>query len=220
LSLTSWIFIGMAAGVALGITAPGVAMHLGIVSSIFLRLIKSIIAPLLFGTLVYGIAGAGSIKQMGRIGLKAIVYFELVTTIALFLGLGAVNLVRPGDGMKLERSAAEAALPNKPPTLDAILEHVFPTSIIDAMARGDVLQVVVFSFLFGAACAAIGAKAKPVVDFAESLSDRLFQNRSNPVQSARRQSTTGCLFRAEHDIFEQVAGGKIRQVVIAFEKAR
>src|SRR6202163_4637735 len=165
----------MAAGVALGITAPGVAMHLGIVSSIFLRLIKSIIAPLLFGTLVYGIAGAGSIKQMGRIGLKAIVYFELVTTIALFLGLGAVNLVRPGDGMKLERSAAEAALPNKPPTLDTILEHVFPTSIIDAMARGDVLQVVVFSFLFGAACAAIGAKAKPVVDFAESLAEVMFR---------------------------------------------
>ena len=164
----------MAAGVALGITAPGVAMHLGIVSSIFLRLIKSIIAPLLFATLVYGIAGAGSIKQMGRIGLKAIVYFELVTTIALFLGLGAVNLVRPGDGMKLERSAAEAALPNKPPTLDSILEHVFPTSIIDAMARGDVLQVVVFSFLFGAACAAIGAKAKPVVDFAESLAEVMF----------------------------------------------
>ena len=175
LSLTSWIFIGMAAGIALGITAPGVAMHLGIVSSIFLRLIKSIIAPLLFGTLVYGIAGTGSIKQMGRIGLKAIVYFELVTTIALFLGLGAVNLVRPGDGMKLERSAAEAALPNKPPTLDTILEHVFPTSIIDAMARGDVLQVVVFSFLFGAACAAIGAKAKPVVDFAESLAEVMFR---------------------------------------------
>jgi proton glutamate symport protein len=175
LSLTSWIFIGMAAGVALGITAPDAAMHLGIVSSIFLRLIKSIIAPLLFGTLVYGIAGAGSIKQMGRIGLKAIVYFELVTTIALFLGLGAVNLVRPGDGMKLERSAAEAAIPAKPPTLDAILEHVFPTSIIDAMARGDVLQVVVFSFLFGAACAGIGTKAKPVVDFAESLAEVMFR---------------------------------------------
>src|ERR1700720_3768363 len=148
LSLTSWIFVGMAAGIALGTIAPGVAMHLGIVSSIFLRLIKSIIAPLLFGTLVYGIAGAGSIRQMGRIGLKAIVYFELVTTIALFLGLAAVNLIRPGDGMKLERSAAEAALPNKPPTLDTILEHVFPPSIIDAMAPGDVLQVVVFSFLF------------------------------------------------------------------------
>jgi proton glutamate symport protein len=166
----------MAAGIALGVAAPGVAAHLAIVSNIFLRLIKSIIAPLLFGTLVYGIAGAGSIKQMGRIGVKAIVYFELVTTIALFLGLGAVNLIRPGDGMTLRPSAAEAAAPvAQQPKLDSVLEHIFPTSIIDAMARGDVLQVVVFSFLFGAACAAIGAKAKPVVDFAESLAEVMFR---------------------------------------------
>jgi proton glutamate symport protein len=148
---------------------------LAIVSNIFLRLIKSIIAPLLFGTLVYGIAGSGSIRQMGRIGLKAILYFELVTTVALFLGLGAVNLVRPGDGMKLERSASDAALPVAPPKFDTILEHVFPSSIIDAMARGDVLQVVVFSFLFGAACAAIGEKAKPVVSFAQSLAEVMFR---------------------------------------------
>jgi proton glutamate symport protein len=175
LSLTAWIFIGMAAGIALGVAAPGWAVHLGIVSAIFLRLIKSIIAPLLFGTLVYGIAGAGSIRQMGRIGLKAIVYFELVTTIALFLGLGAVNLIRPGEGMTLERSASEAALPASAPKAADIVEHVFPTSIVDAMARGDVLQVVVFSFLFGAACAAIGAKAKPVVDFAASLAEVMFR---------------------------------------------
>src|SRR6478672_4462223 len=174
-SLTGWIFLGMAAGIALGVAAPGIATRLGIVSTIFLRLIKSIIAPLLFGTLVYGIAGTGSIKQMGRIGLKAIVYFELVTTVALFLGLGAVNLVRPGEGMKLQQSAAEAAAPAQPPKLETIIEHMFPTSIVDAMARGDVLQVVVFSFLFGAACAGIGAKAKPVVDFAESLAEVMFR---------------------------------------------
>src|SRR6266853_6157730 len=164
----------MAAGIALGVIAPSAATRLGLISDIFLRLIKSIIAPLLFGTLVYGIAGTGSIKRMGRIGLKAIAYFELVTTVALFLGLGAVNLFHPGDGMKLERSAAEAAVPSQPPKLHDILEHVFPTSIIDAMARGDVLQVVVFSFLFGAACAGIGGKAKPVVDFAESLAEVMF----------------------------------------------
>jgi len=175
IGLTSWIFIGMAGGIALGLLAPDTARQLGIISNIFLRLIKSIIAPLLFGTLVYGIAGGGDLKAMGRIGLKAIIYFEVVTTIALFLGLGAVNLVRPGEGMSLERTAAEAAVAQAPPTVASVLEHVFPTSIIDAMARGEVLQIVVFSFLFGAACAAIGARAKPVVSFAESLAEVMFQ---------------------------------------------
>lgn len=145
------------------------------ISNIFLRLIRSIVAPLLFGTLVYGIAGSGDIRQMGRIGLKTIVYFELVTTVALFLGLAAVNISRPGVGMKLEQSPAEAAVPRVQMSWGDTLEHVFPTSIIDAMARGDVLQVVVFSFLFGAACAAIGPKARPVVAFAESLAEVMFR---------------------------------------------
>jgi proton glutamate symport protein len=175
LSLTAWIFIGLAAGIALGLTAPGTARSLEPVSNIFLRLIKSIIAPLLFGTLVAGIAGSGSVKSMGRIGLKAIIYFEVVTTIALFLGLGAVNLVRPGEGISLTRSAEELAMKSAPPTLSGVLEHTFPTSIIDAMARGEVLQIVVFCFLFGAACAAIGGKAKPVVAFASSVADVMFQ---------------------------------------------
>ncbi len=175
ISQTTWIFIGMAAGIALGVAAPDIARAMAPVSSVFLRLIKSIIAPLLFGTLVYGIAGAGNVKQMGRIGIKAILYFEIVTTIALFLGLFAVNLTRPGEGMKLERTAAEPALAQATVTLGGVLEHVFPVSVIDAMARGDVLQVVVFSFLFGAACAAIGPKAQPVVAFAESLAEVMFR---------------------------------------------
>lgn len=175
LSLTAWIFIGMGAGIALGIAAPGVASRLSTVSNIFLRLIRSIIAPLIFGTLVYGIAGSGDLKRMGRIGLKAIVYFEAVTTVALFLGLAAVNLVRPGAGLKLAPTASEAAVAQAPPTVGSVIEHVFPSSIIDAMARGDVLQIVVFAFLFGAACAAIGAKAKPVVAFCESLAEVMFR---------------------------------------------
>ncbi len=175
ISLTGWIFLGMAAGIALGALAPAFSTKLTLVSNVFLRLIKSIIAPLLFATLVYGIAGAGSPKQMGRIGLKAIVYFEIVTTIALFLGLAAVNLVRPGEGLELRRTAHEAAVSQAPPTLAGILEHVFPASIVDAMARGEVLQIVVFALLFGSACAAIGERAVPVVRFMESLAEVMFQ---------------------------------------------
>ena len=174
LSLTAWIFVGMAAGITLGVAAPDWAKALAPVSAIFLRLIKSIIAPLLFGTLVAGIAGAGSVTTMGRIGVKAIVYFEIVTTIALFLGLAAVNLVKPGVGMNLVASESAAA-PAKAADLSSILEHTFPASIIDAMAKGEVLQIVVFCFLFGAACAAIGEKARPVAELAESVAEVMFR---------------------------------------------
>jgi proton glutamate symport protein len=175
ISLTGWIFIGMAVGVALGIFAPGVAKQMAPASAVFLRLIRVIIAPLLFGTLVVGIAGGGDMKQMGRVGVKAIVYFEVVTTFALVVGLGAVNLVRPGLGVPIARTAADAAAPQVQTTLASVLEHTFPASIIDSMARNDVLQIVVFTFLFGAACAAIGAKAAPVVSFCASLAEVMFQ---------------------------------------------
>jgi proton glutamate symport protein len=175
ISLTAWIFIGMAAGVALGAWAPGVAKQLGPISNVFLRLIRCIVAPLLFGTLVSGIAGGGEIKQMGRIGAKALLYFEIVTTAALFLGLAAVNLVRPGAGVTITKTATEAAVPQVQTSFATILEHIFPSSIIDAMARNDVLQVVVFAFLFGAACSAIGTKATPVVQFCTSLAEVMFR---------------------------------------------
>src|ERR1051326_7555630 len=177
ISLTAWIFIGMAAGVALGIAYPNAMKAPAVlaIANVFLRLIKSIIAPLIFGTLVAGIAGTGSVKAMGRIGLKAIIYFEVATTIALFLGLATVNLLRPGAGMTLEKTTTETGVTQAPPSLASTLEHTFPQSIIDAMARGEVLQIVVFAFLFGAACAAIGARARPVVDFCQSLADIMFR---------------------------------------------
>src|SRR5581483_5711756 len=134
--------------------------------------IRSIVAPLIFGTLVAGIAATGSIRAMGRIGLKALVFFEVITTLALFVGLAAVNLVRPGVGVQLPRTAEETAVASGPGGLAAILDHTFPASIVDAMARGEVLQIVVFSFLF---CAAIGAKAKPVVDFCGALAEVMFR---------------------------------------------
>ncbi|MGD0200965.1 MAG: cation:dicarboxylase symporter family transporter [Bryobacteraceae bacterium] len=172
LSLTVWIFFGMAAGILLGALAPSLAVKLAPVSDVFLRLIKSVIAPLIFGTLVYGIAGGGSLRAMGRIGLKTILYFELVTTIALFLGLAAANLIQPGVGMRAGKALppSEAGL-----TLSGVLHSVFPESVIDAMARGEVLQVVVFALLFGAACAAIGAKARPVVEFCGALAEVMFR---------------------------------------------
>ena len=177
LNLTAWIFIAMALGVTLGAVYPDVAKQdwVSAIANVFLRLIKSIIAPLIFGTLVYGIAGTGSVKTMGRIGLKAIIYFEILTTIALFLGLGAVNLIRPGEGLTLGQTATETGLAKTSPSLAGTLEHTFPQSVIDAMARGDVLQIVVFAFLFGAACAAIGAKAAPVVEICKSLSEVMFR---------------------------------------------
>jgi proton glutamate symport protein len=176
ISLTGWIFIAMVAGVILGIADPAVARQLAPLSNIFLRLIRSIVAPLVLGILVAGVA-AGELKHMGRVGGKALIYFEVVTTIALFLGLGAVNLVRPGVGVPIQRTAAEAlpAPAAGQSTLNTVLEHTFPTSIVDAMARNDVLQVVVFAFLFGVSCSSVGAKAKPVVEFCSALAEVMFR---------------------------------------------
>src|SRR6266478_5334767 len=131
ISLTAWILIALVAGVIFGAIFPGPAVQLGILGSIFLRLIKSIIAPLLFGTLVVGIAGTGSVKTMGRIGGKAILYFEIVTTVALFVGLAAVNLVKPGIGVQLQKGTG-AGVASSSASFSGILEHTFPTSIIDS----------------------------------------------------------------------------------------
>jgi proton glutamate symport protein len=176
LSLTSWIFIALVIGILLGVFFPAFAVQLAPVSNIFLRLIKSIVGPLLFGTLIYGISSAGELKTMGRIALKAVTYFEIATTLALVIGLVVVNLFQPGAGIKITPENA-AALPvlAKPVSLAGVLEHAIPQNIFESLAANDVLQMVVFFFLFGAACSAIGKKAQPVIEFAGSVSEIMFR---------------------------------------------
>ena len=177
ISQTSWIFIAMVAGIALGFFAPEFSKELSPIYKIFINLIKSIIAPLLFATLVYGIASSGNVSTMGRIGGKAILYFEIATTLALVVGLFAVNLIQPGVGQHIDPAkVASTNLPTqKTQTLTQIIEHAFPSSVIDAMAKGDVLQLVVFCFLFGTACVAVGEKAKFIVEWCESLAEVMFK---------------------------------------------
>ena len=173
--LTAQIFLGLAVGILIGWLWPQVGVELAPAAEVFLRLIKTIIAPLVFGTLVVGIAGAGNMHAVGRLGLKSLIYFEVVTTFALFIGLLVVNVFQPGAGVHLTSAnvAEMAQLAAKQPTVGDMITHVFPTSIIDSMARGDVLQIVVFSILFAAAVGA--ARATQIIDLCQSLSDVMFK---------------------------------------------
>ena len=176
LSLTKQIFLGLIVGILAGWLAPQFSSQLSFVRDIFLSLIKSIIAPLVFATIVIGIAGGGDLKKVGRMGAKALLYFEIVTTIALFLGLAIVNIIRPGDGITLQGDPGLLGkiAENHPKTLIETIIHVFPSSIIESMAKGDVLQIVAFSILFAMAVTAIGSKGKPIVEFCESLAQVMF----------------------------------------------
>lgn len=177
-SVTTQIFIGLLLGTIVGYVWPSVGVGVRPMADAFLRLIRMIIAPLLFSTLVVGIAGTGDLKSMGRIGLKALVYFEVATTIALGLGLALVNLFRPGDGVSLPMGRDTSALAmlsqNQQRPWDIFL-HLFPTSIVDAMARGDILQVVVFATFFGVALAAVGTKGRPVLELLEGVAQVMFR---------------------------------------------
>jgi proton glutamate symport protein len=174
-SLTAWIFIALLLGVSIGAFFPHFAVQLEPLSTIFLRLIKLIVGPLLFGTLVHGIASAGELKAMGRVALKALAYFEAATTLALIIGLAVVNLARPGTGMTFTATTAVTPPVQKPLPFAQLFEHAVPSNIFEAMAANDVLQMVVFFFLFGAACSAIGPKAKPVIDFAGAVAEVMFR---------------------------------------------
>ena len=178
-TLTQQIIIGLIVGILAGWlvseTNPQAAKYFNPFSQLFLRLIKMIIAPLIFGTLVAGIAGAGHVKAVGRMGLRAMIYFEVVTTIALAVGLAAVNIFRPGVGLVLPPNTTAPAIAAQPATWDQILLHTVPTSVVQAMAEGDVLQVVVWSILFAIALTMIGDKGRPMVEFCESLAETMFK---------------------------------------------
>ncbi len=179
-SITPWIFVAMVVGVELGFDAPRFAVQLRVFSDIFLRLIKAIVAPLIFATLVTGIAGHGDLKGVGRIGIKSLVYFEVVTTLALFVGLAAINISRAGVGLSVRASAAEgAAVETNAPAAthwqDFIL-HVFPENIAKSVADGQILQVAVFAVFFGIALALLSeAKRAPMLGLCESLSETMFK---------------------------------------------
>ncbi len=178
ITLTQQIFIGLALGIIAGwivsVTNPENAGWFRPFSQLFLRMIKMIIAPLIFATLVAGVAGAGHVKVVGRMGLRAIIYFEIVTTLALIIGLIAVNVMRPGDGVNLPMGQ-QSEISAKAQTWDQILLHVVPESVIKAMADGDVLQIVVFSLVFAIALGMIGEKGRPVVAWCESVAETMFK---------------------------------------------
>lgn len=179
--LTLAIFISLILGILVGWQAPHFAQKLHPLGVIFLRMVKMIIAPLLFSTLVVGIAGHGDIKSIGKVGLKTLVYFEVVTTLALVIGLFVGNVFQPGVGFQVSANQASINAAQQMATVQAqhsfsgMLSDMFPTSVVQAMAEGNLLQIVVFSLFFALAICAVGQKAKPIVDVLNSLTEIMFK---------------------------------------------
>src|SRR5664279_3217009 len=176
-SLTTWILVCMVAGAEFGYDIPEVAKKLQVLSDIFLRMIKTIIAPLLFSTLVVGIAGHANIKQIGRMGWKSLLYFEIVSTFALFIGLLAINFSKAGVGVVLPSGADSSSVTAlKALTAGDFFLHIIPENIAKAVVEGQVLQIVIFSIIFGIAVAMVNEKYRgPVVRFSESIAEIMFK---------------------------------------------
>jgi proton glutamate symport protein len=175
--LTTQIFVALFLGIAVGEFFPGFGVAIKPLADMFLRMIKMIIGPLLFSTLVVGIAGTGDTKAMGRIAGKALLFFYAMTTLALFLGLGLVIWFQPGAGVKVTAAttAEVAAMATKTQSAWGLLINLFPTSLFDALARNEILQVVVYSIFFGIALAALGKRGKPVTDFLDATAHVMFK---------------------------------------------
>ena len=176
-TLTQWIVVAMFAGVAIGVMFPAFAVSLLPISTAFIRIIKSIIVPLIFGTLVVGIAGHGDdMKRVGRLALKSIIYFEIVTTLALVLGLLTVNVIKPGVGAALAPAAGAALPASEPVTFASVLEHIVPQSFFDAAARNEMLQIVFWSVLFAIGLTQVrGRPNETMLGFCEAVADVMFK---------------------------------------------
>jgi len=175
LSLTQQIALALVLGILLGWLKPSIALQTGFLKDIFLNLVKSLIAPLIFASVVSGIAGGGDAKKVGRLGLKSIIYFEIATTLALIVGLVLVNTIKPGLGVMLPPASAEVITQAHPKTLTETIVHVFPASVVESMASGDVLQIVAFAVIFGLGVLACGEKAKPVVVLCDCITQVMFK---------------------------------------------
>ncbi len=175
-SLTAWIMAGMAIGLQVGLNFPEVALNLKVLSQIFIRMIKTIIAPILIATLVVGIAGHGNIKQVGRLGWKSMLYFEVVTTIALFIGVFVINLTKAGEGIELPPGLQEDLPEVASQSWQDVILHSFPENIAKSIYHGDVLPIVVFSIIFGISLLMVQkSKREPLLHFMESLSETMFK---------------------------------------------
>ncbi len=175
--LTTWILLSIMIGIEFGLDLPKIAIELRFLSKIFLRMIKTIIAPILFSTLVVGIASHSNIKQLGNMGWKSLLYFEIVTTLALFIGLIAINVSQAGVGITIPSSIDEQQLPKvESKTWQDTVLHVFPENFIKSIYHGEVLPIVVFSVLFGISMVFLSEKKRsPILLFAESLSEIMFK---------------------------------------------
>jgi len=177
-SLTQWIVVSLFVGVSIGYFDPELGKSLKPFSDVFIRMIQSIVGPILFGTLVMGIAGHGDdLKRVGRLALRSLIYFEIVTTVALFVGLLAVNLMKPGIGIALDKPAATGQqLAGNQATFGALLQHMVPKSFFEALANGEVLQIVFWSVLFGAALTMVKGKPKEaMLGFVEGVTETIFK---------------------------------------------
>jgi proton glutamate symport protein len=177
IKLTSWIFIALFIGFFIGYYFPEAVPYIKPLRTIFLNGVKCIIAPLIFASIVSGISSAGTVKGLGKTGVRAILYFELATGLALAVGLFMVNLFRPGDGIQLIHQVSDLvtkAQENKL-TFQGFFEHLLPSNFAEAVVKGDVLQIVLFSTLFGVAVLLAGEKGKPILSFCEGLNEVMFK---------------------------------------------